>query len=139
MSAPGPFKDAAAPEGTAKVTVTATTQPVDPAAQASTSQFWDYSAEEQSLPVAAGRTGTMPLTLTPTAPVGTVVHGILYVDTDTATGAANGSEITGIPYTSPSADTTAGPTAPWSARPSCPCCNARPHRSWSTSPAASPH
>ncbi|WP_371658152.1 S8 family serine peptidase [Streptomyces sp. NBC_00280] len=99
VSAPVPFKDTAAPEGTAKVTVTATTQPVDPAAQASTGQFWDDDAEDRSLPVAAGRTGTMTLTLTPTAPAGTVVHGILYVDTDTATGTANGSEITGIPYT----------------------------------------
>ena len=99
VSAPGPFKDTDAPEGTAKVTVTATTQPVDPAAQASTGQFWDFGADDQSLPVAAGRTGTMTLTLTPTAPAGTVVHGILYVDTDTAMDVANGSEITGIPYT----------------------------------------
>ncbi|MPY56762.1 S8 family peptidase [Streptomyces spongiae] len=99
VSAPGPFKDSTAPKGTAKVTVTATTQPVDPAAQASTGQFWDLSADYAPLSVAAGKTGTMTFTLAPTAPVGTVVHGILYVDTETAMGISNGSEITGIPYT----------------------------------------
>ncbi|MFE7278409.1 S8 family serine peptidase [Streptomyces sp. NPDC057623] len=99
VSAPGPFTDTAAPQGTAKVTVTATTQPFDPAAQASTGQFWDLGADYQPLSVAAGETGTMTLTLAPTAPAGTVVHGILYVATDTAMGIANGSEITGIPYT----------------------------------------
>ncbi|MFI9170822.1 S8 family peptidase [Streptomyces lincolnensis] len=99
VSSPGPFTTAAAPKGTAKVTVTATTQPVDAGARTSTGAFWDYHAKDASLPVAAGRTGTMTLTLAPTAPAGTVVHGILYVDTTTALGYANGSEITGIPYT----------------------------------------
>ncbi|MDX3315159.1 S8 family serine peptidase [Streptomyces sp. ME08-AFT2] len=99
VSEPGPYTGSAAPKGTAKVTVTATTQPVDPGAQTSTGRFWDFSADDLSLPVAAGKTGTMTLTLAPTAPVGTVVHGIVYVDTDTALGGANGSEIVGIPYT----------------------------------------
>lgn len=99
VSAPGPFKDTASPGGTAKVTVTATTQPVDPAAQASTGQYWDLAADYQPLPVAPGKTGEMTLTLAPTAPVGTVVHGILYVATNTPMGIANGSEITGVPYT----------------------------------------
>ncbi|MGW3119722.1 hypothetical protein ACWDBW_21715 [Streptomyces sp. NPDC001107] len=84
---------------TARNTMTATTQPVDPGATASTGAFWDHSARHDSLPVAAGKTGTMTLTLAPTAPVGTVVHGILSVDNDTAMGGGNGSEITGIPYT----------------------------------------
>lgn len=99
VSGPGPYTGSAAPKGTAKVTVTATTQPVDPGAQASTGRFWDFSAHDLSLPVAAGKAGTMTLTLAPTAPVGTVVHGIVYVDTDTALSEANGSEIVGIPYT----------------------------------------
>ncbi|MDO0934915.1 S8 family serine peptidase [Streptomyces sp. DG2A-72] len=99
VSQPGPYTGSAAPKGTAKVTVTATTQPVDPGAQASTGRFWDFSAEDLSLPVAAGKTGTMTLTLAPTAAVGTVVHGIVYVDTDSALGVANGSELIGIPYT----------------------------------------
>ncbi|MDN3027584.1 S8 family serine peptidase [Streptomyces sp. S.PB5] len=99
VSAPGPFKDSTAPAGTAKVTVTATTQPIDPAAHASTGSFWDFTADYTPLSVAAGKTGTMTLTLAPTAPVGTVVHGILYVGNDTAMGSGNGSEITGIPYT----------------------------------------
>ncbi|MGW3119726.1 S8 family peptidase [Streptomyces sp. NPDC001107] len=99
VSAPGPFTDSTAPKGTAKVTVTATTQPIDRAAQASTGSFWDFTADYTPLTVAAGKTGTMTLTLAPTAPVGTVVHGILYVDNDTAMGSGQGSEITGIPYT----------------------------------------
>gem|GEM_PF-1314618 len=101
VSSPGPFTDSPAPKGTAKVTVTATTQPVDPAAQASTGAFWDHGGKHEPVAVAAGRTGTMTLTLAPTAAVGTVVHGILYVDTESAETSANGygSEIIGIPYT----------------------------------------
>ncbi|MFI7403522.1 hypothetical protein ACIBW9_24130 [Streptomyces sp. NPDC049541] len=99
VSSPGPFQDTPAPETTAEITMTATTEPVDPGATASTGAFWGYSAKHDSLPVAAGRTGTMTLTLAPAAPVGTVVHGILHVDNDTAMGGANGSEIIGIPYT----------------------------------------
>ena len=99
VSAPGPFTDSTAPKGTAKVTMTATTQPLDPAAQSSTGTFWDFTAHYTPLSVAAGKTGTMTLTLAPTAPVGTVVHGILYVDSDTRMGSGHGSEITGIPYT----------------------------------------
>ncbi|MDX3800598.1 hypothetical protein [Streptomyces sp. AK04-3B] len=99
VSGPGPYTDSTAPTGTANVTVTATTQPVDPGAQVSTGRFWDFGADDLSLPVAAGKTGTMTLTLAPAAPVGAVVHGIVYVDTDTALSMANGSEIVGIPYT----------------------------------------
>ncbi|MEU6261373.1 S8 family serine peptidase [Streptomyces sp. NPDC047043] len=99
VSSPGPFTDTPAPADTARVTVTATTQPFDPAAQASTGRFWDYGTEDRSIHVDAGSSGTMTLTLTPTAASGTVVHGILYVDTVSASGVANGSEITGIPYT----------------------------------------
>ncbi|WP_416971719.1 S8 family peptidase [Streptomyces sp. 4F14] len=99
VSTPGPFTTATAPEGTATVSVTATTQPVDPAAKASTGVFWDLKGAYTPLAVAPGRSGTMTLTLTPTAPVGTVVHGVLYVDTDTPLSVANGSELVGIPYT----------------------------------------
>jgi hypothetical protein len=40
----------------------------------------------------------MTLTLTPTAPVGTVVRGTVYVDSDTPFGNVTGSELIGIPY-----------------------------------------
>ncbi|WSQ06524.1 hypothetical protein OG604_01360 [Streptomyces sp. NBC_01231] len=40
----------------------------------------------------------MKLTLTPTAPVGTVVHGTVYVDTDSAFPDVMRSELIGIPY-----------------------------------------
>jgi len=98
-SSPGPFTGTAAPKGTARATLTATTQPVDPAAHASTGAFWDYGGKHEPVAVAAGGTGTMTLTLAPTAAVGTVVHGILYVDTRSVDDYANGSEIIGIPYT----------------------------------------
>ncbi|HEY8984059.1 MAG TPA: peptidase, partial [Streptomyces sp.] len=97
-SSPGTFTDTPAPKGDAKVVLTATTQPVDPAAQASTGAFWDYGAKHEPVAVAAGGTGTMTLTLAPTAAVGTVVHGVLYVDTVSPNTNANGSEIVGIPY-----------------------------------------
>ncbi|EFH28792.1 MULTISPECIES: S8 family serine peptidase [Streptomyces] len=95
---PGPFGDKPAGKGTAKVTVTATTQSFDPAAKASTGEFWDLDADWNPVVAAAGRTATMKLTLTPTAPVGTVVHGTVYVDTDTAFSGVMGSELIGIPY-----------------------------------------
>ncbi|MET8981903.1 S8 family serine peptidase [Streptomyces sp. NPDC004539] len=99
ISTPGPYTATPAPTGTAQVSFTATTQPADPAAQASTGSFWDLKAPFTPLSVAPGKTGAMTLTLTPTAPAGTVVHGILYVATDTPLSVANGSEIIGVPYT----------------------------------------
>ncbi|MCD7444431.1 S8 family serine peptidase [Streptomyces lincolnensis] len=96
---PGPFGDKPAGKGTAKVSVTATTQSFDPAAKASTGEFWNPDADWNPVTAAAGKTATMTLTLTPTAPVGTVVHGTVYVDTDTSFGGLLGSELIGIPYT----------------------------------------
>ncbi|MEU5041321.1 S8 family peptidase [Streptomyces griseorubiginosus] len=95
---PGPFGDKPAGKGTAKITLTATTRSFDPAAKASTGEFWDLDADWNPVVAAAGRTATMKLTLTPTAPVGTVVHGTVYVDTDTALSGVMGSELIGIPY-----------------------------------------
>ncbi|KUN73324.1 peptidase [Streptomyces canus] len=95
---PGPFGDKPAGKGTAKVTLTATTQSFDPAAKASTGEFWDLDADWNPVAAAAGRTATMKLTLTPTAPVGTVVHGTVYVDTDSPFSGVMGSELIGIPY-----------------------------------------
>ena len=95
---PGPFGDKPAGKGTAKVTLTATTQSFDPAAKASTGEFWDLDADWNPVVAAAGRTATMKLTLTPTAPVGTVVHGTVYVDTDSPFSGVMGSELIGIPY-----------------------------------------
>ncbi|MER6286622.1 S8 family serine peptidase [Streptomyces sviceus] len=94
---PGPF-DKPEGKGTAKITLTATTQLSDPAAKASTGDFWDLEADWNPVVAAAGRTATMKLTLTPTAPVGTVVHGTVYVDTDSSFSGAMGSELIGIPY-----------------------------------------
>ncbi|MET8977991.1 S8 family serine peptidase [Streptomyces sp. NPDC004539] len=93
----GPYKDKPAGTGTAKVTLTATTQAFDPAAKASTGDFWDPTADFDSVTAAPGRTAAMTLTLTPTAPAGTVVHGTLYIDTDSPF--TEGSELIGIPYT----------------------------------------
>jgi len=97
VSDQGPYPDKPAGTGTAKVTVTATTQAFDPAAKASTGDYWDLNAPFDSLRVDPGKTAAMTLTLTPTAPVGTVVHGTVYISTDSPLGL--GSELTGIPYT----------------------------------------
>ncbi|WP_406394160.1 S8 family serine peptidase [Streptomyces sp. NBC_00882] len=95
---PGPFGDKPAGKGTAKVTLTATTQSFDPAAKASTGESWDLDADWNPVGAAAGKTATMKLTLTPTAPVGTVVHGTVYVDTESPFSGVMGSELIGIPY-----------------------------------------
>ncbi|MFI1034464.1 S8 family peptidase [Streptomyces sp. NPDC020951] len=91
-------------DDTAKVSLTATTQEIDHSARASTSDPWNNDPNWQPVTVAPGATGTMTLTLTPTAPVGTVVHGTVYVDAHTAFpnffgSEMIGSELTGIPYT----------------------------------------
>ncbi|MFI9175451.1 S8 family peptidase [Streptomyces lincolnensis] len=99
VSDPGPFGNKPAGKGTAKVSLTATTQSFDPAAKASTGAFWDPDADWKPVTAAAGKTATMKLTLTPTAPVGTVVHGTVYVATDVPLGSVLGSELIGIPYT----------------------------------------
>jgi len=97
VSDPGPFDKPSGTGSTAKVTLTATTQAFDPAAKASTGDYWDLDADFDSVRAAPGKTATMHLTLTPTAPVGTVVHGTVYIATDSALG--DGSELIGIPYT----------------------------------------
>ncbi|MFF3846461.1 S8 family serine peptidase [Streptomyces sp. NPDC002328] len=99
-----PFTGRPADEDTAHVSLDATTQTIDSSAKASTGDPWDNGPDWKPVSVAPGTTATMTITLTPTAPVGTVVRGTLYVDTHT--GFPNflgseliGSELTGIPYT----------------------------------------
>ncbi|MFJ9148348.1 hypothetical protein ACIRP7_09770 [Streptomyces sp. NPDC102270] len=46
----------------------------------------------------AGAGSTIGPAMTPTASVGTVVHGTVYVDSDSAFSGVMGSELTGIPY-----------------------------------------
>ncbi|MEV0640297.1 S8 family serine peptidase [Streptomyces sp. NPDC050619] len=94
---PAPFTDGHLSKGTAKLSLTATTQPTDPDAQASTGDLWDLKADWEGLDVPAGKTAEMTLTLKPTAPVGTVVRGVVYVDTITPM-PGMGSEVIGIPY-----------------------------------------
>ncbi len=96
----GPFQNAA-PAGTATIAMIAHTQPFDSAARPSTGDYWLTSVgggAGNAVFVPAGGTANMTLTLKPTAAPGTVVHGVVYVDTwNNLLG--QGSELAGIPYT----------------------------------------
>jgi hypothetical protein len=95
----GPFQNAA-PAGTATIAMVAHTQPFDSGATPSTGDYWLTSVgggAGNAVFVPAGGTAHITLTLKPTAAPGTVVHGVVYVDTwNNLVG--QGSELTGIPY-----------------------------------------
>ena len=75
-------------------------QPFDNAVTSGTGDFWSTAvggSAGNAVFIPAGGTATIPVTITPTAAPGTVVHGTLYVDTwNNLIG--QGSELAGIPY-----------------------------------------
>jgi hypothetical protein len=84
-----------------------TTQHFDDAVTSDTNDLFAIvlglnAAAYTPLTLAPGQSGTMHITITPTAPVGTVVHGFLYVDTaSVASGflvTGSGDEVVAIPY-----------------------------------------
>ena len=80
----------------------ATTNAFDSAITSSTGDAWALSFNAQApytpLTLAPGQSGTITLTITPSAPKGTVVSGFIAVDTfNKAT--SSGDEIINIPYT----------------------------------------
>jgi hypothetical protein len=97
----GPFADTA-PKAQASFTATAHTAAFDRAVTSSTGDpvLGAITAPAPSttpLQLDAGQSGTVTVTINPTAAVGTVVHGVLYVDTiDAVTGSVD--EITAVPY-----------------------------------------
>jgi hypothetical protein len=97
----GPFRAAASPTP-ARVTAAARTRPFDPAVTSTTGDAWLRSAGAAGpftpLVLAPGQSGTIAVTITPTAPPGTVVRGMLEVDTfDPLT--SSGDQAALLPYT----------------------------------------
>jgi hypothetical protein len=98
----GPFGAAPSP-GTANLAVVAHTKGFDAAVTSSTGDQWLATVKATApsftpVEVDAGTTGTITVTFTPTAPKGTLVTGILYVD-DTSVSNQAGDELAAIPYT----------------------------------------
>jgi hypothetical protein len=97
----GPFADTA-PKAQASFSATAHTAAFDRAVTSSTGDpvlgsITTSPPSATPLQLDAGASGTVTVTINPTAAVGTVVHGVLYVDTiDTVTGSVD--EITAVPY-----------------------------------------
>jgi len=98
----GPFGDAGSPAVTNTFTATAHTRPFDAAVTSSSGDplLADVDASATAatpVSVGAGGHGTITVTITPSGAKGTVVNGILYLDTwDAVTGSTN--EVAAIPY-----------------------------------------
>jgi hypothetical protein len=97
--ATGPF--ASGTTGTVNLTAVAKTNPFDPAVTSTTGDVWVLSvkagAPYSPITIKPGGKGTITLTITPSAPKGTVIHGFVSIDTiDLAT--ASGDEMVNIPY-----------------------------------------
>ena len=115
----GPFTDAGAPAGTSTLTATAVTQPLDPAVTSAAGDpyapgFTDTAPTGTPVVVSPGHSGSVQVTITPSAQAGTVVHGVLYLvtspfdGTGTVSGAiagglgavaTSGDVLAAIPYT----------------------------------------
>ena len=80
----------------------ARTQPFDPTVTTPTGDPWlaaiEHNPSFTPLTLQPGRSGTITVTITPTAPKGTRVNGVLYVDDFTEFNNA-GDELKAIPYT----------------------------------------
>jgi hypothetical protein len=102
----GPFPAGGATPVTATSSMTATTQEFDRSAGPATGDFWRFGVE----PLAAsasynlfvinpGQTRTISLKVKPTAPAGTVIHGMLYIDDFVdSLQFLSGSQLAALPY-----------------------------------------
>jgi len=101
----GPYSSPA-PAGTATDTATAVTKEFDPAVSTAGGDLWvdavNPSATVTPVIIAPGATATIPVTITPSAPKGTVVSGKLYIDSLEVGippyGQFSGDELAGLPY-----------------------------------------
>lgn len=103
----GPYS-AAAPTGSATISMTANAKPFDPAVASPTGDLWLGSTDPASfatfspLVLAPGQTSTINVTITPSGASGTVVRGALYVDDFVSAvppyGQLSGDELAAIPY-----------------------------------------
>jgi subtilisin family serine protease len=99
----GPFPPTGVAAGsTVNLTAVANTNPFDLAVSASSGDVWAESVNAAvpytPLSLAPGQSGTITLTITPTAAPGTVVRGFIAVDTFNLA-SFSGDELTAIPYT----------------------------------------
>jgi hypothetical protein len=101
----GPYS-APAPPGSATISMTAQTKAFDPAVTSAAGDLWlqatNPSASFSPVTINPGQSVTIDVTITPSATVGAVVSGDLYVD-DYASGVPPGGQLTGdelaaIPY-----------------------------------------
>lgn len=82
----GPFPATGAPSGTSTITASAHTRAFDPALTSSTGDpfaaaFNASAAAPSPVLVQPGATGSLQVTITPTGPKGSTVHGVLYLVT----------------------------------------------------------
>jgi hypothetical protein len=102
----GPFP-VPAPAGTATVAVNATMKAFDPAVSSGPGDLWEASVNPSAsfglFVIQPGQTATINVTITPSAPAGTVVSGNLYVDVLDGNvppyGQLGGDELAALPYT----------------------------------------
>ena len=98
--ATGPFTSGTT--GTVNLAAVANTNPFDSAVTSTSGDVWaqsvDATATYTPLTLAPGQTGTITLTITPSAAKGTVVRGFIGVDTFNLS-TASGDELVNIPYT----------------------------------------
>ena len=106
----GPFGTAPAPSETATTSMSIVTRAFDHTVKSSTGDLWLGSENTSALQsfspdqVNPGQIATIPVTITPNAPAGTVVSGTLFVDDFSAVALAAfndpfGNEVAAIPYT----------------------------------------
>ena len=80
-----------------KISAEARTKAFDPAVASSTGDVWPRSGPFTPLALAPGQSGSIAVTITPSAPAGTVVRGVLEVDTfDPLT--SSGDQAALLPY-----------------------------------------
>jgi hypothetical protein len=102
----GPYPPGGAAAATVTTSMSAITQQFDTSATPSTGDFWRFavsplaaSASYNLFIVNPGQTRTISLTVTPSAPSGTVVRGILYVDDFVdSLQFLSGSQLEALPY-----------------------------------------
>jgi hypothetical protein len=102
----GPYAGPA-PAGTANLTMTATTKAFDPAVSSPTGDVWllatNPAAVLNPIGINPGDAGVVFVTITPSGASGTVVSGVLYVNSFNndipPDGALGGDELAALPYT----------------------------------------
>jgi hypothetical protein len=95
----GPFPNDGAPPSTVEVRATAYGQPFDRSVTSSTGDLWSpFTAAYHPTNISPGHEGIIRVRITPRGVPGTVVRGVLYVDTFDPN-SAGGDELLAIPYT----------------------------------------